>query len=686
MRYVHTATLAVLAVSVATAAALVAQQQKTDEQPPPRFKTQANFVRVDVYPTADGRPVQDLRKEDFEILEDGAAQLVETFEYVQVRPAGPQTARVEPNSVQAGEQMAANPRNRVFVVFLDVPHVQIESAHAINEPLIRLLDRVLGPDDLVAVMTPSMSVGELTLGRKTEVLARGLRENWPWGERFRIVPMDDWENKIESCYPPLAGEGRRSGLAAALAARRRERMTLEALEDLVRYLQNIREERKAIITITEGWTLFREDERLMTRRGNEEIPGIPPIGVGPGGKITSKEWNSPMPGSKYDCDSERLHLANIDNDRFFRDLLGKANRGNVSFYPVDPRGLPASDNPIGPDVPPPPHIDHAILNRRITILRTLAENTDGLAILNSNDLDRGLRRVSDDLTSYYLLGYYSTNAKLDGGFRQIKVRVKRPGVAVRARRGYQAATADEVAAATAALTPPAPKATTAVDVALSALSRMRPESRLLVNASAVSGASTVWVAGEVTSAGAANLAGGATAEVEVSAAGQSGTARVTLPPGDRTFLTAVALQVPPQGEITVRVRMPSADKLSTTDTLRFDVAPGLVQPMLYRRGASTSNRWRPAADFRFSRTERVRVEVPIPADVKPAGGRVMDRAGNTLDVPITVAERTDEATGQRWVTGEVTLAPLGHGDYAIEIGSTAGSAGQKVVTAIRVGR
>ncbi len=82
----------------------------------------------------------------------------------------------------------------------------------------------------------------------------------------------------------------------------------------------------------------------------------------------------------------------------------------------------------------------AMLRQRIEVMRTLADNTDGIAVVNSNDLDGGMRRISDDLTSYYLLGYYSTNAKLDGRFRSLKVKVKQPGVDVRARRGYRAAT------------------------------------------------------------------------------------------------------------------------------------------------------------------------------------------------------------------------------------------------------
>ena len=64
-------------------------------------------------------------------------------------------------------------------------------------------------------------------------------------------------------------------------------------------------------------------------------------------------------------------------------------------------------------------------------MRTMAENTDGIAVVNSNDLDRGMKRISDDLTSYYLLGYYSTNSKVDGRFRSLKVKVKQPGVDVR---------------------------------------------------------------------------------------------------------------------------------------------------------------------------------------------------------------------------------------------------------------
>jgi VWFA-related protein len=118
-------------------------------------------------------------------------------------------------------------------------------------------------------------------------------------------------------------------------------------------------------------------------------------------------------------DADLMELAMADDGRLFLDMLGDANRANVSFYPIDPRGLPAFDSSIESALPL--DVDHAILRTRETNLRILAENTDGLALLGSNDLRAQMRRLTDDLTSYYLLGYSSTNAKLDGAYRKIRV-------------------------------------------------------------------------------------------------------------------------------------------------------------------------------------------------------------------------------------------------------------------------
>ena len=115
------------------------------------------------------------------------------------------------------------------------------------------------------------------------------------------------------------------------------------------------------------------------------------------------------------------------------------------------------DTDIGPNPAPPLNVDFDMLRQRHETLKTAALDTDGIAVMDSNDINAGLQRVVSDLSSYYLLGYSSTNAKADGRYRTIRVRVKRPGIDVRARKGYQAPTAEEVAKR-AALSAPASEA------------------------------------------------------------------------------------------------------------------------------------------------------------------------------------------------------------------------------------
>jgi len=669
-------------------------QEQAPAQPPPRFRTEANYVRVDVYPTKDGQPVQDLRAEDFEVLEDGTRQTVQAFEHVVISPAGPQSMRVEADSVRGAEQMAANPRNRVFVFFLDVPHVDVTGSYHIKEPLIRLMDRILGPDDLVAVMTPEMSAAQVTFGRKTEVIAEMLRDKWTWGARHSIVPMDQREMEYERCYPYPA----QKGLVAELVARRRERIVLDALRDLVTYLGGVREERKAILTVSDGWVLYRPNARITDLRvidpgsgKTEPVPGMDPVGVDEHGKLRvgAERRREGDPVSQTDCDRERMHLAALDNDDHFRQIMELANRNNASFYPIDPRGLAVFDYPIGPAPPPPLTVDMASLKRRIETLRTLAENTDGMAVVNSNDLDKGLRRIADDLTSYYLLGYYSSNSKLDGSFRRITVRVRRPGVQVRARRGYRAATAEEVSIARSAAAAPVPDATRTTTAALGTLGRIRSDARFHLHAIPIRDAedgpvTALWVAGELKTP-VQEFAAGGVATIELSN-GAAAAVTTTIKPPERTFL----LKVPVQNagsDVDVRGRL-AADKSAEpplTDTIRISTVPAARQPLLFRRGPSTGNRVQPAADFTFSRTERLHLELPIAGKAAPGTGRLLDRNAQPLPLPVQIGEKTD-ADGRRWLTADAVLSPLGAGDYVAEITYTAGGTEQRVLTAIRVTR
>src|SRR5687768_14156969 len=125
-----------IALTALVVASPFARQQPQPASPPqeerqqqPRFRGGANLVRVDAYVTADGAAVTDLTAQDFEVLEDNVPQRVESFQLIRPRPPGPQNARREPNSVAESRAMAADADARVFVLFMDIWHVQIEGSY-----------------------------------------------------------------------------------------------------------------------------------------------------------------------------------------------------------------------------------------------------------------------------------------------------------------------------------------------------------------------------------------------------------------------------------------------------------------------------------------------------------------------------------------------------------------------------
>jgi VWFA-related protein len=569
-------------------------------QPP--FKAGANFVRVDVYPTRSGVPIDDLTAQDFLVAEDGKPQTIETFEHIVIQPAASEE-RIDPQSPSLANAQAADPHRRVFVIFLDTGNTGILGSHAIKEPLIELLTKLLGPDDLVGLMTPEMSPDQITFARKTEMIEEGLRKNWAWG-RKNSSQRTDQERKYDECFPARQGADGLSDKAREMIERYRERVAFDSFHDLILHMSAIREGRTAVLVVTEGWRLFGPSSSLVSSRNDpsgipDPTPGKPPpVGVGPGGTLTTNESNNQTMNALYqECQRDLMDLAAMDNATYFRDILGEANRANVSFYPIDPRGLPAADSDMGPEWPLPLEVDRVRLRIRGESLQMLAGNTDGIAFVGNNNLRVQMRRLAADLTSYYLIGYSSTNTKLDGGLRRISVKVKRPGVSVRARSSYRAANATELAAA-----------------------------------------------------------------------------RKTEPPSE-TQPSALATEL---GALERDKRTQPSD----SGTRSTDV-PG--EPIFFRRGALTGNRLQRATNRQFSRTEQLHVEM-LPGSASSWIGALLDRNGKTLPVAVRTGERVDSATGQRWLTADLTLAPLGAGEYAIELTTRREGQDQKIVRAIRVGQ
>ena len=681
--------------------AVVTLVHAQDQQPRPTFRTEANYVRVDAYPTKSGTPIPDLTREEFEILENGQPQKIEQFERILIRGNIPQEARREPNTVEEGRRAAQDSRARVFVLFLDTYHVDVAASRQIRRPLTEMLDRMLGPDDVIAVMTPEMSPRDMAFARKTTTIAGFLDKYWYWGERDRGNPVDSEDSAYGYCYPNVPAQDRcadQNGVAAEMIDRRHEVRTLGALEDLVRYLRGVREERKAILAVSNGWLLFRPNLQLMRPLACEGLPSLPEPGIDPRtGRLSTKDPNLP-PTQNNSCSIDRTNLAQIDDERQFRDIQDEANRANASFYTIDPRGLAAFDTTMmrmdvpGPPPPPVPvPVDAAMGRGRITTLRTLAEATDGMAIVNTNDLLGGLRRVVDDLSSYYLIGYYSSG-KLDGKFHSITVRVKRPGVQVRARRGYLAATTVEVERTSRAsggganAAPGAEAEALAVESALRSLGSFAKETSLRLRAASGSKSDSqpaVWLVGEVGSADAWRL--GAAADVTLLQEGQTiASTHVSVPPGSRHFRTLLSPSSPFQpGEYSVNVRMTATSQLAATSEqtlLTVPAAPAVSGSLLFRKGPFTGLQEVPTADLRFRRSEQMRIDIPAAAASTAGTARLLDRTGKTMTgVPLSVVFR-DDPDGSRWAATRVPLSPLGPGDYIVEV-----SVGeQKTLTPFRI--
>ena len=633
----------------------------------PTFRGGINYVRVDMYAsTRDGVPITDLRRDEIELLEDGKAQDIKDFERVQVDTLTPQELRIEPNSVEQSRQMAGDGRARIFVVFLDTFHTTIEGSANMRIPLVRFLDRAMGANDMVAVMTPEMSASDITLGRKTTVISNIMQREWTWGRRNRLDQQFDMQEALyTACYP---GDQQ---LVKAMRDRRREKQTLDALQDLIVHLQGIREERKAILTVSEGWRLFQPDEKLANR-GGSDIPNVERLFTPADRARTAGGGNV----DKAQCDADRIALARMDDAQRIRELTESANRGNVTFYPVYARGLVVFDSDIGPDPPPSLQEDSAILRNRQDSLRGLAIDTDGTAIINSNDIEGGISRIVADLSSYYLLGYESTNSKLDGKFRTITVRVKRPDTKVRARRGYRALTAEEVMTRTDRDNPGAATANLPPTVVVNPRAPFRLRSAAWTSDAGGSVSTSLWLVGELDFATRREIAwsNGANAEISVVSAKGDRVASLQVPfaTSEGGFTVKVPTDIPlAPGDYAVRVRvLPQAGQSLPLADLARVVIPASAVPLgesvMLRRGPSTGPRYVATADPRFQKSDRLRLEMPTRLDAN-ATARLLDRTGRPLQVPVTTSDRLDEAGGFRWVIADATLAPLAPGEYAVEV-------------------
>ena len=631
--------------------------QQTPDQQRPVFRAGAHYVRVDVYPTRNGVPIRDLKADDFELLEDGKPQQVETFEFIESPEFTPDAERRDPNSQRDGFELARNPQYRLFVLYLDAFHVSFGGSHRARRPIIDFLNRMIGPKDLFGVMTPAQTVNDLMIGQLTQTIEQQLTDHPMWGIADRYEPQPG-EAELEYVF----GEA----LGRYLVALRRLDKVYADLEALVTKLGDLRDERKNIVFFSDYLASPRTKFSQIAIDPSGGTGAPPRIGVTSEGKLTTGARNSAEP-DRQAAEAERARLTSIDFDQRFRALLRAARQSNVSFYTVRPGGLDPN---------------YSMLSQGISNLEVLAEQTDGTAVGASNDLGPGLRKVADDLSSHYVLGYYTSNTKWDGGTRQITVRLKGSRDKLRARREYRAPTEAEIesirtARSAAASTPaePSPIAT-----ALDLLARVRPGSVLAATGTA--SANEIALVAELA---AAEIEGGRWkqgADVHVMMTGAKGeavSARGRIDPGARGTLIKIPVgtQAGPWDAM-LRISGEGQPPQTTSVTIQRSTGNLIGDATGYRASALASAAWRPIAVFQFRRTERLRLEFPILKPLDAQTARLLDRKGQPLQVPVTIN------TSGSMLLAEVNLAPLSIGDYLVEVTAKAGASSEQRMTGIHV--
>jgi len=541
----------------------------------------------------------------------------------------------------------------------------------------------------VAIMYPLTPVTILGFSRNFDTIAGAVQKFE--GRKYDYKPR----NAIEEQYSRYPTE---------VVEQIRNDVVMGALKALSVRLGSLRDGRKSVIYVSEGLTVSLP---AAMRNENAEQPAMPCLA--PNQPNCNPAIGRPM---AYDTPSAQEETQNwfAQSDLYskMRDVFDLANRNNVSFYSLDPRGLATNEFGIDEDIGP--KTDARTLQVTQDTLRTLSEQTDGRAIVNRNGLDAGLKLIAADSSFYYLLGYNS-QAATDGKFHEIKVRVKRGGIEVRARKGYWAATAEDLARAAN----PTPETAKPVQQALASIATSVQAGKFV----------RTWVGSERGDNGKTRMTfiweplpatPGASREapgrVSLLAASEKGdllfrgrapdaAVASTGPPQVPSAAAATAPQklvfdVPP-GKVELRMTVERAGSGGTLDQeIRTIDVPDLTGPQValstprlfqartvpeFRTFASDPNAT-PTAGREFSRTQRIliRFDTYGPGTDKPAPTAVlMNRSGQKMaDVPVQPA-----ATGTGYQI-DMSLNTVPVGEYLIEITAKAPGGEAKELVPLRV--
>jgi VWFA-related protein len=388
-------------------------------QPPPTFRTSVDLVTTDVI-ARDGRGqfVADLKPGEFELYEDGVKQdVVQLLLFHGGRQYSPLAAPVQTQRegiILPPSRPTNDAAGRIFVFFLDDLHLDFRNTGRIRDLMKKIRETLVHDGDMFAIVStgPSSIAIDMT---------------------YNIKRLDEAMNKISGAglrpADILTGGETSEGPSEV---RYRAHVAFSTAYDLLGQLEAVHNRRKSLVYISNGYDFNpfpgsrykAEQERL----GNTSSNGS---NTNADGSQTGTDSATADDSALFDRQGQQF--ADADLARELAELTRAANRANVSFYTIDPRGL------VGM-----PDLDETVdqsewqdyLRKSQDSLRVLADETGGYAVVNQNDFEKALKKIDAETSDYYVLGFYSSNPDPFRRNRKIEVKVTRKDIQVHARSGY----------------------------------------------------------------------------------------------------------------------------------------------------------------------------------------------------------------------------------------------------------
>ena len=415
-------------------------------QQSPSFQTRTVTVEVDVIVRdKGGKFVSGLQPGDFEIAEDGVTQTVHSMYFIQGKTATPNlmpggagaavTQAGAPGQTAGGANAAPSDRPappRVFVLFFDQDHMDANGFKRLKDAAETFLTTEFQAGDVGGVLVGATMLGN-RLSTDREALLQALKTSkYSAEQRARKLDLMDYPRVSEPEAIRIALANDRDVLAQVVSRADREGPQTSGglgagggvdLEGQVR--------QKAQQVVSGMRAPAAQTIRTLAAlvNGLARLPGRKTVIFLTDGFYVEESWGQ------------------------LRTIVAMAARSNVRVYAVDAQGLQRRSlttdvsqmNPLETGASIPTEAYNTVEEGP----NTLSFDTGGYVIRSTNDFKGALKEIAADTSTYYVLGYTPANAVFDGKFRSISVKVKKPGVTVRARKGY---------VATAPSSPPAPDA------------------------------------------------------------------------------------------------------------------------------------------------------------------------------------------------------------------------------------